>query len=252
MPADRVPVKVRRLDVPRFRLFQLAAVAMVGLSALGRQARGLRVGVFAGVVAVFAALFVAALVLGLRAYRWLGRQELAFEEDQVLIGDGLAVRGQDVRMWAVGEGEARLYDADSRFVWRFLVDDQRLETLRANLTKIFGVSRLIVRRGSRRARSVAGGLVLAGLALFAAGVGADSPALGWSAVPVVVLAFASFMLQSQKMVRPESPGTANRRATRVKSSSNVSSTTAHGDCAAPLGERGHRRPGTGRRRGRAG
>jgi len=67
---------------------------------------------------------------------------------------------------------------------------------------VFGRPRLLVRRGSRRARAVAGGLALAGAGVCAAGLGADAMALGFSGGLVVPFAFSAFMILSQKVLRP--------------------------------------------------
>lgn len=195
MTADRVPVKVRRLDVARLRGFQVAASAVVGLSVVGRRVHSFPFSVFVGVALVV-------VVLGLRAYRWLGRREIVFEEDHILVGDGgPTVQPRELRMWAIGEGEVRLYAANFSFVWLFLADGAQLDALRAKLTKIFGRPRLLVRRGSRRARALAGGLALAGAGVCAAGLGADAMALGFSGGLVAPFAFSAFMILSQKVLR---------------------------------------------------
>lgn len=195
MTADRVPVKVRRLDVARLRVFQVAASAVVVLSVVGRQIHAFRLSVFVGVAMV-------ALVLGLRAYRWLGRRDIVFEGDHILVGNGgPTVQPRELRMWAAGEGAVRLYAADFCFVWLFRADGARLDALRAKLTKIFGRPRLLVRRGSRRARAIAGALTLAGVGVCAAGLGADAMALGFSGGLVVPFAFSAFMILSQKVLR---------------------------------------------------
>jgi hypothetical protein len=196
MTTDRVSVKVRRLDVARLRLFQVVASAVVVVSVVGRRVHSFPFGVFVGVAML-------ALVLGLRAYRWLGRREIVFQGDHILIGDGgPAVQPRELRMWAIGEREVRLYAANFSFVWRFLGDGAQLDALRAKLTKVFGRPQLLVRRGSRRARAVAGGLALAGAGVCAGGLGADAMALGFSGGLVVPFAFSAFMILSQKVLRP--------------------------------------------------
>jgi hypothetical protein len=183
MTADREPAKVRRLDVARLRVFQVAASAVVVLPVVGRRVHSFPFGVFVGVAMIALALaLVLVLVLGLRAYRWLGRREIVFQGDHILVGDGgPAVQPRELRMWAIGEGEVRLYAANFSFVWLFLADGARLDALRAKLTKMFGRPRLLVRRGSRRVRGVAGALALAGAGVCAAGLGADAMALGFRA-----------------------------------------------------------------------
>lgn len=196
MTADRVPVKVRRLDVARLRVFQVTASAVVLFSVVGRRVHSFPFGVFVGVAMV-------ALVLGLRVYRWLGRREIVFEGDHIRVGDGgPAVQPRELRMWAIGEREVRLYTANFSFVWMFLADGAQLDALRAKLTKMFGRPRLLVRRGSRRARAVAGGLALAGTGVCAAGLGADAMALGFSGGVIVPFAFSALMILSQKVLRP--------------------------------------------------
>lgn len=98
------------MDIPRFRAFQGATLAGVALSLFGRRVPGLPLGVLVG---AFSIVVVIALVLGLRSYRWLGRREIVFEKDHLLVGEGgPAVHRRDLRMWALGEGEVRLYAAD--------------------------------------------------------------------------------------------------------------------------------------------
>jgi hypothetical protein len=106
-------------------------------------------------------------------------------------------------MWALGEGEVRLYAADSAFVWKFLAGDDQLEVFRAKLTTMFGRPRILVRRGSRRRRAMGVGLAFAGAGAFAVGLGAELNALGLVGVLVAAFAFTSFMFSSQKVQRPE-------------------------------------------------
>jgi membrane protein implicated in regulation of membrane protease activity len=201
MTADRVSVKVRRMDIPRFRAFQVAAFAGIALSLFGRRVPGLPLSVLVG---VFSIVVVIALVLGLRSYQWLGRREIVFEKDHLLLGEGgPAVHRRDLRMWALGEGEVRLYAADSAFVWKFLAGDDQLEVFRAKLTTMFGRPRILVRRGSRRRRAMGVGLAFAGAGAFAVGLGAELNALGLVGVLVAAFAFTSFMFSSQKVQRPE-------------------------------------------------
>ena len=99
MTADQVSVKVRRLDIPRFRVFQVAAGAGIALSVIGRRVQGFP-------FSVCVSEYVIALFLGLRAYGWLGRRDIAFLADHILIGEGgPPLHPRDVRMWGVGEGE---------------------------------------------------------------------------------------------------------------------------------------------------
>jgi hypothetical protein len=201
MIADRVPVKVRRIDIPRFRAFQVAALVGVALSLFGRRVHGLPLSVLVG---VFSLVVIIALVLGLRSYRWLGRREIVFEKDQLLVGDGgPAVRRRDLRMWALGEGEVRLYATDLAFVWRFLARDGQLEIFTAKLTTTFGRPRILVRRGTRRRRAMGAGLAFAGAGAAAVGLSTDLSELGLVGVLVASFAFSSFIFSSQKVLRPE-------------------------------------------------
>ena len=155
-------------------------------------------------VGAFSIVVVIALVLGLRSYRWLGRREILFEKDHLLVGEGgQAVHRRDLRMWAVGEGEVRLYAADSTFLWRFLAGDGQLDVFRAKLTKTFGQPKILVRRGSRRRRAIGLGLVFAGVGAFPLGVSADLYPLALVGLLVAAFAFTSFMYSSQKVLRPE-------------------------------------------------
>jgi len=194
---DRVPVKVRRLDVARFRVFQVGAAAASGLAVLARRAPWVPVWIVAG------AAMTIAIALGLRSYRWLGRRDLSFDSDQIFVGEGGAVvRARDVRLWAAGEGEVRVHTNTGDTVWRFLAEDTSLDILRAKLARMCGRPRRLVPRGSPRARAAVGGLALAAGALFAAGVGASSPALGFSAVAVLSVLLGAFFHLSRKVVRP--------------------------------------------------
>jgi hypothetical protein len=201
MNAERVSVKVRRMDIPRFRAFQVAAMAGVALSVFGRRVPGLPLGVWVG---AFSSVVVAALVLGLRSYRWLGRRELLFEQDHLRVGEGgPAVHRRDLRMWALGEGEVRLYAADFAFLWRFLAGDGQLDVFRAKLTTTFGPPKILVRRGSRRRRALGVALAVAGAGAFAVGLGAQLNVLALVGLLVAAFAFTSFMVSSQKVLRPE-------------------------------------------------
>jgi membrane protein implicated in regulation of membrane protease activity len=201
MSADRVSVKVRRMDIPRFRAFQVAALAGAALSLFGRRVPGLPLSLLVG---AFSIVVVIALVLGLRAYRWLGRRDIVFEKDHLLVGEGgQAVHRRDLRMWALGEGEVRLYAVDSTYVWRFLAGDGQLDAFRAKLTKTFGQPRIVVRRGSRRRRALGLGLAIAGAGAFPVGVSADLYELALVGLLVAAFAFTSFMFSSQKVLRPE-------------------------------------------------
>ncbi len=178
-------------------MFQVAAAAVVVLSVVGRRVHSFPFSVFVGA-------FLVALVLGLRSCRWLGRREIVFEKDHLLVGEGgPAVHRRDLRMWALGEGEVRLYAADFGFVWRFLAGDGQLDLFRAKLTATFGRPRILVRRGSRRRRAIGVGLAFAGAGAFAVGLGADLNALGLVGVLVAAFAFSSFMISSQRVLRPE-------------------------------------------------
>lgn len=189
------------MDIPRFRAFQVAALAGVALSLFGRRVPGLPLSVLVG---AFSIVVVIALVLGLRSYRWLGRREIVFEKDQLLVGaGGPAVNRRDLRMWALGEGEVRLYAVGFAFVWRFLASDDQLGVFRAKLTPTFGRPRIVVRRGSRRRRAIALGLAFAGAGAVVVGLIAELNELALLGVVVVPLAFTSFMFSSQKVLRPE-------------------------------------------------
>jgi hypothetical protein len=154
-------------------------------------------------VGAFSIVVVIALVLGLRSYRWLGRREIVFEKDDLLVGEGgPAVHRRDLRMWALGEGEVRLYAADFAFVWRFLAGDDQLDVFRAKLTKTFGQPKILVRRGSRRRRAIGLGLAIAGAGAFSVGLGAGLHELALVGVLVAAFAFTSFMHSSQKVLRP--------------------------------------------------
>lgn len=200
MTADHVSVKVRRLDIPRFRVFQVAAGAGIALSVIGRRVQGFP-------FSVCVSEYVIALFLGLRAYGWLGRREIVFLADHILIGEGgPPVHPRDVRMWGVGEGEVRFYAADFTFVWRLLLpDDGQLEVFRARLTKPFGRPRILARRGSRRRRTVAVGLAFAGAGAFALGLrlGTAFYGLGFLGVLTAAFALSSFLISSQKVLRRE-------------------------------------------------
>jgi hypothetical protein len=199
--ADRVSVKVRRMDIPRLRAFQGAALAGAALSLFGRRVHGLPLSLLVG---AFSIVVVFALVLGLRSYRWLGRREIVFEKDHLLVGEGgPAVHRRDLRMWALGEGEVRLYAADSTYLWRFLAGDGQLDVFRAELTKTFGQPRIVVRRGSPRRRALGLGLAVAGAGAFPAGVSADLYELALVGLLVAAFAFTSFIYSSQKVLRPE-------------------------------------------------
>lgn len=201
MTADRASVKVRRMDIPRFRAFQVAALAVAALSLFGRRVPGLPLAVLVG---AFAIVVVIALVLGLRSYRWLGRREIVFEKDHLLVGaGGPAVHRRDLRMWALGEGEVRLYAVGFAFVWRFLASDDQLGVFRAKLTPTFGRPRIVVRRGSRRRRAIGLGLAFAGIGAFPVGLSTDLYELALVGLLVAALAFTSFVYSSQKVLRPE-------------------------------------------------
>jgi hypothetical protein len=201
MTADRVSVKVRRMDIPRFRAFQVAAFAGIALSLFGRRVPGLPLSVLVG---VFSIVVVIALVLGLRSYQWLGRREIVFEKDHLLLGEGgPAVHRRDLRMWALGEGEVRLYAVDFAFVWRFLTVKGQLDVFRAKLTPTFGRPRIVVRRGSRRRRAMALGLAFAGAGAFPVGLSVDLYELALVGLLVAAFAFTSFMYSSQKVLRSD-------------------------------------------------
>ena len=189
------------MDIPRLRAFQVAALAGAALSLFGRRVPGLPLGVLVG---AFAIVVVIAVVLGLRSYRWLGRREIVFEKDHLLVGaGGQAVHRRDLRMWALGEGEVRLYAVGFAFVWRFLASDDQLGVFRAKLTPMFGRPRIVVRRGSRRRRAIGLGLAFAGAGAVAVGLAAELNELALMGVLVVPLAFTSFMFSSQKVLLPE-------------------------------------------------
>ncbi|MES1206251.1 MAG: hypothetical protein ABUS79_09970 [Pseudomonadota bacterium] len=191
-------VKVRRLNIPRLRLFQISAAAGIALSVMARRVDGFP-------LSVCAAGLVIALVLGLRSYQWLGHRQIIFAGDHLLIGEGgQAVLPGDLRMWVIGEGEVRLYTADFKFVWRFRATDSQLEVFRAKLTKPFGHPRILVRRGPRRRRAIAAGVTLAAIAAAVIGVATGLNALGLVAILVTAFAFGSFMTASQKVLAPAS------------------------------------------------
>jgi hypothetical protein len=178
-------VKVRRMDIRRFRAFQVAAFAGVALSLFGRRVPGVPLSVLVG---AFSIVVVIAFVLGLRSYRWLGRREIVFDKDHLLVGKGgQAVDRHDLRMWGLGEGEVRLYATDFAFVLRYLASEGQLDVSRAKLTT-FGRPRILVRSGSRRGRAIGVGLAIAGAGPFPVGLGA--PLYELALVGVLVAAFA--------------------------------------------------------------
>ena len=189
------------MDIPRFRAFQVAAFVGVALSLFGRRVPGVPLSVLVG---AFSIVVVIAVVLGLRSYRWLGSREFAFEKDHLLVGEGgPSVHRRDLRMWAIGEGEVRLYGADFASVWRFLATDSRLDIVRAKLATTFGRPRILVRRGSRRRRAIGIGLAFAGIGAVVVGLSAELDALGLLGVLVAAFAFTSVMFSSQKVLRRE-------------------------------------------------
>ena len=189
------------MDVPKARAFQVAALMGAALSLFGRRVPGLPLSTLTG---AFSIVIVIALVLGLRAYRWLGRREIVFEKDHLLVGKGgTAVHRRDLQMWALGEGEVRLYAVDFAFVWRFLAGDDQLDVFRAKLTPTFGQPKIVVRRGSPLRRALGVGLTFAGAGSVAVGLGAELNELTLVGALVAAFAFSSFMFSSQKVMRPE-------------------------------------------------
>ena len=196
MSPDQVTVKVRRLNVPRLRVFQIAAAAAIALSVMFRRVDGFPLSVCAGGMLI-------AMVLGLRSYQWLGYRQIIFAGDHLLIGEGgQPLHRGDLRMWVIGAGEVRLYEADFKYVWRFLASDSQLEVFRSKLTKPFGHPKILVRRGSRRRRAIAAAVTLTAVGTAGVGIGAGLNALGLVSLLATALAFGSFMTASQKVLRP--------------------------------------------------
>jgi hypothetical protein len=142
-----------------------------------------------------------------RSFQWLGRREINVLGSHVVIGGGgPTLHRSDIRRWALGEGEARFYTKDLKFIWRFRADQSQLEVLR-KLTEPFGRPRTIVRRGSRRKRAIAASLALAGAVTTPLAVhsGPDFYMLGFVAILVTAFAFGSFVDASRRVLYSE-PG----------------------------------------------
>jgi hypothetical protein len=141
------------------------------------------------------ALSLALFVRARKSFGWrsleLGRHALS------LAGTELELSRQDVRQWTLVGSTARLYGSRFSYKLRLLAEDH--EALATALKRVLGSATPLKRRGSVRARIIAGSVCMAGLLSLAAAISLNLAQLLFVAVPAIILGFAAYMALSQRI-----------------------------------------------------
>ena len=149
-------------------------------------------------LAAATALSATALALFALSRRSFGKCEVRTLGDRVVVGAGAAeILGKEVHAWTLAEGVARLYSSAAG--WRLAFSAKESETFRSALASIFGNPLDLHRRGSLRARRIAGLFALLGVGLSGVGIGLDVPPLVALGVPATVFGLAALGALSQKV-----------------------------------------------------
>jgi hypothetical protein len=189
-------VKAVRTDVAKWQRGQTLAPIAVAVSIIARRTMAPTLLLAAG------GLLATAGVLFIQARRSLGRCELHALGDRVRLNhrDAAAeiTRG-DVRAWTFQGGTARLYTADAG--WRLAVLEGEAQDLRQILAPIFGAPLLLQRRGSVRARQVAGGVALTGAVLVAVAIAFHFGPLVVAGVLIVLFGLGALGALSQRVAK---------------------------------------------------
>jgi hypothetical protein len=192
VPAQRITARTIRTDVVKWRLGQAFAPFCVGASVLARRTMSPLL------IAGTACLFAVALSAFARARRSFGWSTLQPISGRLRIGDeGGEIACGDVLAWTIDGAVARLYTGDAG--WRFRVPAGDSTALCLLLTSMFGPPLALRRRGSLRARRVAGAVTVAGLALAIAGIALDVPMLPAAGVLAFVFGVGAMGALSQKV-----------------------------------------------------
>jgi len=192
--ADEVHIEARvtRYNIARFRLGQaLVPVALI-VTVVARR--------FPDTVPIAGAFiaqgFVAAAFLS--AVRWLGWQPLRFERGAVWFGTtGLHAKQNALRDWTLRDGVVRIYGSDASFKLRVRPGGE--PALEALLRGLFGRATRLKRRGSKRARTGALVVALAGLTAVVGSFLADMLALTLLGTPALIAGLATFGALSQRV-----------------------------------------------------
>lgn len=181
-----------RIDVSRVRLGQvLIFVCMVAVP----LARRFMIGpMLAGV----GGLLLVTLIVFVSARRSFGQVALDMGGGRLRLGvDGPQLARADVTAWTIDGASARVYTREAG--WRFTTSAENADVLRRLLAGAFGGPLILKRRGSRRARAIAGIVALAGIPLTATGIALQIPLLAAAGVPAVIFGLAALGALSQKV-----------------------------------------------------
>ncbi len=203
--AFETSVKAVRTDVAKWQRGQALAPIAVVVSIIARRSMVPVLLLAAG------GLLATAGVLFIQARRSMGRCELHALGDRVRLDDGDAgaeiARG-DVRAWTFQGGTARLYTSVAG--WRLAMLEGGVEDLRQILASVFGPPLLLQRRGSVRARQVAGGIALTGAVVVAVAIALDFGPLVFVGVLMVLFGLGALGALSQRVAMSRTSARAPR------------------------------------------
>jgi hypothetical protein len=186
-----VDAKVARFRVARLRLARLLIPVAVGASILARRLPSFWTAAFAFVV------IGGNLALFLSAVQRLGWQPLRFERGGLSVGaTGVRIERRKVHDWTLVGGLARLYGLEESFAVRARRGNE--QEILALIQHHFGPPTALHRRGSRRARLIALGVAVGGIAAIALGIALDALMVLPFAIPGALLGIATFGALSQR------------------------------------------------------
>jgi hypothetical protein len=196
VPAVRsLTAHVVRYDVSRWTVAQ--GVAPFALLA-GIAARRIP---SAGTITAALALLVLALFLFLRARRSLGAQTLMPQAGKLRLQEsGDELSRQTTSRWTLSGATARLHGR--RMSYKLRVAEAERVPLEQALTSTFGALTVTARRGSARARGIAGGVLALGVVALATAIALQSLPLLFVGVLAGIGGGATLGALSQRVMRP--------------------------------------------------
>jgi hypothetical protein len=151
--------------------------------------------------AMFGVLGLALLAL-LSAIKPFGKQSIRVERGSVwFCPSNEHVRGERVREWTWLNAVARLYGSDTSHTLKACPGSEAI--LESSLRGLLGAPQMLQRRGSHRARLIALGVAVLGLASCGAAFMLDSISLIVAGVPALGIGLATFGALSQRVVQDD-------------------------------------------------
>jgi hypothetical protein len=185
-----VTAKVVRISVANVRLAQVLWPGAMVAGILARRFSGMLAGTIAS------ALLFVGLGAMLLARRNLGRHPVSVGRHTISFdGTKEAVAVADVASWTFDGSVARLYG--TKFSWALIATSD--EPLLASLMSVLAAPVQLQRRGSRRARTIAAAICLAGIASIPVSIFIDVLPLMLLGVVCAILGFACFAAFSQRV-----------------------------------------------------